>query len=325
MLQLRGTFSPNPRLEPLLDGAVKPEGIEVQFESGQAGELHERHLRDNAFDVFEFSISHYMMTREHPGKWEWTALPIFFSKAFMTLVAQVNVNSGIETAADIKGKRFGVPDYSMTAALWFRAMLRALYGTRTADNSWVIGRTKEHSHAALIGIDEEDLPKSIPISWATRRGEINELLQAGRIDVAYPAGEEVALDTSTGKLRALFPDGGRAFVQAFVEKTGFAPVNHTVVVQRRIVEENPGAAEALFDAFERSKQEAYRRNPSAAALFPRQPLAGQADVFGADPFPSGVKANLPMLQMATGQSVEDGLAPKPIDVEELFWPSLRST
>ena len=71
MLQLRGTFSPNPRLAPLLDGTVKPTGIEIQFESGSAGELHETHLRDNAFDVFEFSISHYMMTREHPGKWEW--------------------------------------------------------------------------------------------------------------------------------------------------------------------------------------------------------------------------------------------------------------
>lgn len=325
MLQLRGTFSPNPRLEPLLDGTVKPTGIEIQFDSGSAGELHEMHLRDNAYDVFEFSISHYMMTREHPGKWEWTALPIFFSKAFMTLAALVNVRSGIESPKDIRGKRFGVPDYSMTAALWFRAMLRQLYGTRTSDNEWFIGRTKEHSHAALIGIDEDDLPKSIPIRWATRRGEINELLQSGRIDVAYPAGDEVPLDASTGDVRPLFPDGGRAFVQAFVESTGFAPVNHTVIVQRRIVEKDPWVAEALFEAFERSKQEAYRRNPAAAALFPRQALEGQAEVFGADPFPSGVKANLPMLRMATEQSVEDGLAPRPIEVEELFWPSLRNT
>jgi 4,5-dihydroxyphthalate decarboxylase len=325
MLHLRGTFSPNPRLEPLLDGTVKAKDMELTFESGQAGELHERHLRDNAFDVFEFSISHYMMTREHPGKWEWVALPIFFSKAFMTLAALTNVNSGIESPKDIKGKRFGVPDYSMTAALWFRGMLRGLYGTRTADNSWVIGRTKEHSHAALIGIDEEDLPKNIPISWATRHGQMNELLQSGEIDVAYPAGDEVALDATSGKVRPLFPDGGRAFVQAFVEKTGFAPVNHTVIVQRRIVEENPWVADALFEAFEKSKQEAYRRNPASSVLFPRQPLEGQRAVFGADPFPSGVKANRPMLQMATEQSVEDGLAPKPINVDELFWPSLRGT
>jgi 4,5-dihydroxyphthalate decarboxylase len=325
MLQLRGTFSPNPRLEPLRDGTVQPTGIEITFESGQAGELHERHLRDNAYDVFEFSISHYMLTKQRPGKWDWTALPIFFSKAFMTMAALVNVGSGIETPRDIKGKRFGVPDYSMTAALWFRAMLRQLYGTHTADNAWYIGRTREHSHAALLGIDESDLPARIPITWASRRGELNELLQRGEIDVAYPAGDEVSLDATTPAVRRLFPDEGRAFVQAFVESTGFAPVNHTVVVQRRIIEKDPWVAEALFEAFERSKQEAYRRNPAAAALFPRQSLAGQAEVFGADPFPSGVAANRPMLEMASEQSVEDGLAPTTINVDELFWESLRTT
>jgi 4,5-dihydroxyphthalate decarboxylase len=204
-------------------------------------------------------------------------------------------------------------------------MLRQLYGTRTADNEWVIGRTKEHSHAALIGVDESLLPKNIHISWATRQGEINELLQSGKVDVAYPAGYQVALDADTGNVKPLFPDGGRAFVQAFVESAGYAPVNHTVVIQRRILEKDPWVAEALFEAFEKSKQEAYRRDPAAAALFPKQPLAGQADAFGADPFPSGVKANLPMLRMATEQSVEDGLAPRPIDVEELFWPALRNT
>src|SRR5437762_2244914 len=100
MLQLRGTFSPNPRMAPLVDGTVQPEGIELTFESGQAGELHERHLKDNAYDVFEFSISHYMLTKQRPGKWDWAALPIFFSKAFMTLSAQVNVNAGIADAGD---------------------------------------------------------------------------------------------------------------------------------------------------------------------------------------------------------------------------------
>src|SRR4051794_40920335 len=112
VLQLRGTFSPNLRLQPLLDGTVKAEGIEITFESGQAGELHERHLRENAYDIFEFSISHYLQTKLRPGRWEWTALPIFFSKAFMTLAAQANVNSGVDSPADIKGKTMGIPDYS---------------------------------------------------------------------------------------------------------------------------------------------------------------------------------------------------------------------
>jgi 4,5-dihydroxyphthalate decarboxylase len=324
MLQLRGTFSPNPRMAPLLDGTVKPTGIELTFESGQAGELHERHLRDNAFDVFEFSISHYLLTKLHPGKWQWAGLPIFFSKAFMTFNALANVDSGVESPRDLKGKSFGVPDYSMTAALWFRAMLRQLYDCHTWDVHWYIGRTKEHSHASLIGIDEDKLPSNINITWPNRHGALNDLLQSGQLAAAYPAGDEVPLQ-ETAKTRRLFPDGGRAFVEEFVKQTGFAPVNHTVVIQRRILEKDPWVAEALFDAFERSKQEAYRRDPKAAALFPRQPLEGQADVFGADPFPSGIKANAPMLKMAADQHVEDGLSTKPAEMSELFWDSLRNT
>jgi 4,5-dihydroxyphthalate decarboxylase len=325
MLQLRGTFSPNARMAPLIDGTVKPEGIEITFESGQAGELHERHLRDNAFDVFEFSISHYMQTKLRPGKWDWTALPIFFSKAFMTLDAQVNVNSGIETTADIRGKTFGVPDYSMTAALWFRAMLRELHDIHTPDVKWIVGRTKEHSHGSLLGMDESDFPTNISVTWPNRHGAINEMLQKGEIDVAYAAGEEVPIDKSAPTIRPLFDDGGRAFVEAFVKSAGFAPVNHTVVVQRRILEKDPWVAEALYEAFEESKRVAYQRDPKAAALFPRQPLEGQADVFGADPFKSGLAANRPMLKMAADQAVEDGLAKEVVDIGSLFWPALQNT
>jgi len=312
-------------MAPLVDGTVKPEGIEITFESGQAGELHERHLRENAFDVFEFSISHYMLSKLRPGKWEWTALPVFMSKAFMTLNALANVRSGVDSPADLKGKKFGVPDYSMTAALWFRAMLRQLYDCHTSDVAWYIGRTKQHSHASLLGIDEDDLPGNISITWPNKPGVLNELLLSGGIDAAYPAGDEVALDASSPAVKPLFPDGGRAFVEEFVKQTGFAPVNHTVVIQRRVLEKDPWVAESLFEAFERSKQEAYRRDPSAACLFPKQPLEGQADVFGADPFPFGVSANLPMLKMAAEQHVEDGLSPSPVKMDELFWESLRGT
>jgi len=57
MLKLRGAFSQNPRLVPLLDGTVKPEGIEIEWEMGAPGPMFHHHLKENDFDVFEFSIS----------------------------------------------------------------------------------------------------------------------------------------------------------------------------------------------------------------------------------------------------------------------------
>jgi 4,5-dihydroxyphthalate decarboxylase len=42
---------------------------------------------------------------------------------------------------------------------------------------------------------------------------------------------------------------------------------------------------------------------------------------GDDPFPYGVKANLPMLETLISYSAEQGLIPKKFKVEELFAPS----
>lgn len=320
MLKLRGTFSNNPRVRPLLDGTIQPTGIEIEWETGSPANLHEMHLRDDGFDVFEFSISHYMETKQQPGnRWDWTMLPVYLSKALLC------VNSGIETPADLKGKRFGVPDYTMTAALWFRGMLRQLYGYHPWDLTWYVGRTLEHSHTELVGVSREKLTQRTSIHWPNRAGAMGEMLLRGEIDAAWGSTGEGMPEAAPGMLKPLYPDGGIEFVREFVRQTGFAPANHTVVVQRRIVEQEPWVPEALFEAFERSKQEAYRRDPTSAEIFPRLPLAEQVDAFGADPFPLGLAANRAMLTMGAEQSMEDGVLDQMPDIDGLVWESLRGT
>ena len=71
-----------------------------------------------------------LITREKAtgDRWQWCALPIFPAKAFVWLGLFINTASGIKSLADLRGKRVGVPDYVMTAALWFRVFLRELHG-----------------------------------------------------------------------------------------------------------------------------------------------------------------------------------------------------
>src|SRR5438445_544885 len=141
MLKLRAAFSPNPRIRPLVDGDVKATGIELDFTLGVAGELFEWHLKGSDCDVFEFSISHHLtvMERNDP-RWDWLAIPVFLSKAVPALGTYVRDGSGIAAASDLGGKRFGVPDFSMTGAVWLRAMLDRLYGIRPQDIQWFVGR-----------------------------------------------------------------------------------------------------------------------------------------------------------------------------------------
>lgn len=324
-LQLRGTFSPNPRVAPLYDGTIQPTGIELAWEVGPAGDLHEMHLRDSAHDVFEFSISNYLVTRERTRElWDWVMIPVFASKATLGLQTLVNAGAGIGGGADLAGRRFGIPDYTMTAGLWFRAQLRELWGIQPQDIEWYVARQGEQSHGRQLGFDT-DPPRGVTLHWAGD-GDVNRMLQAGELDAAFPAAD-VDIDTSTGNVEPLFPDGGRRFMADFQQKAGFLPVNHVVLVQRRLVEREPWVPEAIFEAFEAAKREAYRRDRTAAGIFRagNDDLDWQAAAFGADPFPYGLAANAAMLEAAARQSNLDGLTSRQWDLASCVAESLRGT
>jgi len=325
MVTLRAAHSTNPRLEPLRDGTIKVPGIEFDWTTLGPQELFHHQLTENDFDVFEMSISSYMITKDRPNgqqKWDWMGIPIFLSRAFLALNSYVGVNSGVNGFADLKGKSFGVPDFNMTAALWMRAMIEDLYDVKPKDVTWYVGRGEGMSHGIALGIDK-DPPKEIPIKWIGQPGKLAQMVMDGEISGTF-ATEAMELTTSP-KARPIFSDGGRQFVADFVKKDGFTPVNHTLAVQRRVVEENPWVPEALFEAFEKSKQEAYKRNPATGMLFKGDDRDAQAAVFGADPYRSGLKGNRAMLQRGMQQSLSEELIGKPVDVDSLWCESLRNT
>jgi len=67
-LKIKGAFSPNPRLEPLLDGAVRITGVEIEWQFGRPPDLHLASLTEDAYDIFEFSLSNFMITRDQPAE-----------------------------------------------------------------------------------------------------------------------------------------------------------------------------------------------------------------------------------------------------------------
>ncbi|HEY7059874.1 MAG TPA: hypothetical protein VII06_00235 [Chloroflexota bacterium] len=327
-MKLRVAYMMNPRLAPLLDGTAKPEGIELEFELGLSSHWFYHHLTQNDFDVFEYSISDYLIVRDRPElrHLEWTALPVFLLKAYPPLHTHVNVGAGINSLADLGGKRFGLPDFEMTAGLWMRAMIRELYGIRPQDIEWYVGRPRGQGRSLELGLDKHP-PTGVSLNWLPEPGAMQRMLDSGEIDAAFP-GTDILLHPSPTVKWLFAADGGRGFFGEFYRKTGFLPCNHTIVVQRRILEREPGAAMALYDAFERSKQEAYRRARAAQEaylIFPGDDFDQQAATFGADPYPSGLAANRAMLAMAAQESFDEGLVSRPPDVDSLFWETVRGT
>jgi 4,5-dihydroxyphthalate decarboxylase len=326
MVALKGAYSNNPRSAPLVHGAVQVQGADIHWETDfkNPGELFAVQLRDNAFDVFEFSISDYVNVRSRPSApWQWTAIPVFLSRALLQLNTWVNVRSGITRAGDLKGKRLAVGDYTQTAFVWFRAMMDRLYGIQSRDIAWYNGRIGKESHSVLLGLQDHP-PPGISITFLTRENEANEMLQSGELDAANAT--NIPIDTRSPNVRPLFPDGGRRFMEEFYRAVGFTPVNHLVGIQQRVVNENPWLPEALFDAFERSKQEAYRHNPAARLILREEDgLEGSESLFGRDPYVSGLSKNRAMLSMTIEQLVKDGLMRDQVVVDELFCESVRGS
>ncbi|MET0502476.1 MAG: hypothetical protein ABW172_13210, partial [Candidatus Binatia bacterium] len=123
------------------------------------------------------------------------------------------------------------------------------------------------------------------------------------------------------RLRKFLPDGGRKIVTDYYRKAGILPSNHIIVVQQRVLDEHPWVALELYKTFQRSKEVAYERAKSmmgAYLLFEAEDYRQQAELFGGDPYPLGIKQNQKMLEVLFRGSHEEGLTKKQARIEDIF-------
>jgi 4,5-dihydroxyphthalate decarboxylase len=343
MLKLKFVSAKNPRIIPLLDGTLKPQNIELEFVLSPPSELFYHNLRYDDFDVSEMSLSECLIVKERneSGKWKWSGLPIFLSKAFMWFSLSVNTSSGINRGEDFKGKRIGVPDYPMTAALWMRIMFKELFGVRPQDIHWYVGRGKK-SHGAIVGLDREP-PPGISLEWLNNDQTMDVMLDKGELDAAFGMVPRSDHETSpfekvdryggtpvegNPRIRKFFPDGGRQIVTDYYRRTGILPSNHIIVVQQRILDEHPWLALELYKTLQRAKEAAYERARSMQGtylLFEAEDYKRQAEVFGQDPYPLGISPNRKMLDVLFCASHEEGLTKKQARIEDIFDKTLLDT
>jgi 4,5-dihydroxyphthalate decarboxylase len=328
-MKLKMAFHKNPRIVPLVDGTVPLDGYEMDWHVGHAAQLFHWHLHENVCDVFEFSISEYLITKDEIRRGDrsglrWLAIPTFLMKAAMWLEFYVHADSGIQTFADLKGKRIGIPDFQMTAGVWMRIVLRELYGIRPQDIAWVNGRPPEATHMQNV---TNSLAPGIEVRRLQPGERLNDLLQSGEIDGAYGDNSSANVEASD-KVRKLPFEIGRQTFRDYYAKTGLTPVNHILLVQEQLLQEDPALPMKLYDTFERSKQVAYERARQAAEayfLFPEMTFADAAAEFGADPYPPGLTTNRRMVQTVIDELLDEGLIRQPPQIDALFAPSVRGT
>src|SRR5438094_3188705 len=139
----------NERVEPLMDGTIQPEGIELIPTYSHPAETFWRQLKFHEFEVAEMSMSSYLIARSRGV--DMIALPVFPSRRLFQTELSYHVDSGIELPGDLVGKRLGVAEYQQTSALWIRGILEHDVGVSQYKIHWYMERSEEMSHGGATG------------------------------------------------------------------------------------------------------------------------------------------------------------------------------
>ena len=311
----------NPRTWPIFDGSVKPEGISFAGEAVHGSELFYRQLKFAEFDVAEMSFSSLMIATAN-GDDRFIGLPIFTTRHFFHAGILARTDVGIETPADLKGKRVGVPEYQQTAALWTRGVLQHEFGVEPKDMTFWMERTPDLSHGGQTGFKA---PPGVTVNQIPAESSIGDMMANGELDATllYLTDRNL-VDRSRIDLnehpdvKYLFPDR-RAEGIRYHNKTGIYPINHGMVIKREVAEQHPWAILSVVNAFKEANAYA---NAQRKAHVDYYVAAGVIEPGAVDAplVQHGIVANRKVLETAAQYSFEQGLTPRLMKLEEVYAP-----
>jgi len=304
--RLRTALGVRGHTQPLVDGTVKPDTFEFEFEEVPIIiKAFRRMVRGLEFDICEMAMTTYLCARDH-GK-PFTAIPVFPMRAFHHGAIVHNIHAGVHTAKDLEGRKVGVNrGYTVTTGLWARSILQHEHGVDLNTITWVLSGDE---HVA------EYRPPANVVSIDPGK-TLEGLLTNGDIAAA------IGVQLESPDVKPLIPNAREAGLET-LRRRGIYPINHTVVVKNELLEKHPDLAPDLFRAFADAKRiyiERLRDGRADKADPIHMPVM---DITG-DPLPYGIEPNRKTLEAIVQYSVEQRILSRPVTVEELFPSSTRA-
>lgn len=294
----------------LKEGAVEPEGIELQFPKFTgAREIHQQMARGE-FDVGEFNAGAYMAnkSRGHPV----TAIPVYLHRRFRHGFAFINSNKGINKPVDLIGKRIGGTNFAPAGNIWIRGILENDYSVPHRSITWVTDRAED---------GDFDYHPDLKIEIIKEGHNLEEMLIAGEIDAMISPNVVQAVNDSESPVEHLFPDYKEVEID-YYKNTGIFPIMHVTTLKEDIYEKNPWAVKSLMDAFEEAKQIAYKLlvNPRIVPLaWYRSAWDEERQLLGDDPWAYGLSdINRKNIMTLSNFVHQQGMTDRLMTVEELF-------
>jgi 4,5-dihydroxyphthalate decarboxylase len=308
------------RTRALLEGRIRPDGVDLNCLTLPVEETFFRMLRHREFDAAEMSLSSYVLSLFEPDR-PFIAIPVFPSRVFRHSGIYVHAAGGIKKPQDLTGKRVGTPEYQMTAGVWIRGILSDEYGVPPDSVVYVTGGEEEPNRPEKLPLD---LPPRIRVEPIGPKQTLSSMLARGEIDALYAARAPSCFRCGDGSVKRLFDDFPRAEREYF-HRTGIFPIMHTVVIRRDVYERSRWVAQSLYKAFRAAQQETYADLGEDAALKAMLPwLPAHVEEtrreMGEDFWPYGIEKNRRTLATFLRYSHEQGLAKHLLEPDQLFAP-----
>jgi 4,5-dihydroxyphthalate decarboxylase len=288
VIRLKALLGDYPNTRALKQDEVRSPRLAFDFADVKTpNHAFKRVVRELEFDVAELAIGTYLTARAH-GK-PLVLLPAVVRGKFQHESIVCRADQPL-APADLAGRRVGIRSYSVTTVAWVRGILQNDYGVDLARVRWV---TFEDAHVAEVN----DPPG---FERAAAGKDPMAMLVAGELDAAVLTGANLK-DPRVRPVIASPDDAARSWHQRY----GAVPINHMVVIKAPTLQTHPWLAQETFRLLAEARNAA--------------PAKG-----GPDAFPFGVEPNRRSLELIIKYSAQQGLIPRPYEVDELFNDQTRS-
>ncbi|MDF2668961.1 MAG: 4,5-dihydroxyphthalate decarboxylase [Paenibacillus sp.] len=306
------------RTQKIMSGQEQLPPYILEPQKATVEEIFVNQISAAVYDVAELSLASYLISLGR-GEQRLTAIPVFLSRSFRHNAIYVRADSPWVHPSELKNRRFGFPEYQMTAAVWVRGFFRHEWAIANNEMSWFTYR------------DER-----VPIETPAQRGtgdDIFEALIRGEVDAVMTARRPPAdYFPSTGEggvLRRLIPDVWES-EREYYTRTGIFPIMHLVSLKEETVKHNPELPLQLYQLMLNRKNEGIeqmfetiKNNTSAPWIW--ESVEQSAKLMNSDIWPYGMQANWHQIELFMSYLQEDGLLNKTLAPEQIFHPSVLHT
>lgn len=305
-------------------GIVRPDGIDLTVLTMEVEEIFHRFLFSLEWDVSEIStgMSTSWISR---GGAPFVLIPVFPSRVFRFSSIYIPTDGKVKKAADLRGKRIGVPEWGQTAGIYTRGWMVHEAGIPLTDVTWVQSGINDPGRQEAATLD---LPPGVKLEVVTDRS-LTQMMLDGDLDAAFSARVPAEVLKGNPKLARLYPNF-REEEARYCRETGIFPIMHSVAIKKSVVDANPWVPMNMYKAFDEAKRRSVARMMDVTASQIAIPWLFQdveklrKEIFGGHEYwPYGIEPNRVTLDAFLQYGYEQGVFHKRLKPEELFHESVQ--